>query len=60
MARYVIGDAGPGKKTFGRAFHAPVSTVPDTKLPPAFNISSRLTGVIVKAILLTGRLCVHH
>ena len=37
MARYVIWDAGPGKKTFGRAFRGPAFIAPDTKLPPAFD-----------------------
>lgn len=59
-SRYVIGDDGPGKKTFGRAFHGPVFAVPDTKPHPAFDISSRLTGFIAKAILLIGGLSVRH
>lgn len=60
MARYVIRDAGPGKKTFGRAFDGPVFTVPNTKPSLASNIFSRLTGFIAKAILLIGRLSVCH
>lgn len=38
VARCITGDAGPGKKTFGRTFHSPVFT----KLSPASDISSRL------------------
>lgn len=38
VARYVTGDHGAGKKTFGRTFYSPVFT----KLSPASDISSRL------------------